>query len=194
MRVPPPPNPLSVVLIWISAIFMAIKQGVESWPAASEALPFMSLGWLSFVPLVLLLVAASLTIVRSPHALPPKVNAAPTEESKPKPDYYAIRHAIHAIKQVRSGILEAVNSRGNRRVELKLHDVRAALLTAYRQFDLPRLPSEDEMRVELLNAERYIELVLPYLEERHFDEARDQARGFVDNLNARREKASGKAY
>lgn len=60
-----PPDQLSITLIWIAAIFIAFKEGVERWPAAREALPGMSTGWLNFVPLGLLVFAAIVTMVRS---------------------------------------------------------------------------------------------------------------------------------
>lgn len=60
-----PPGQLSITLIWIAAIFIAFKEGVEQWPAAREALPGMSTGWLNFVPLGLLVFAAIVMMVRS---------------------------------------------------------------------------------------------------------------------------------
>lgn len=60
-----PPDQLSTVLIWIAAIFVAVREGVERWPAARLALPGMSAGWLNFAPMALLVIAAVVTMVRS---------------------------------------------------------------------------------------------------------------------------------
>jgi len=166
----------------IKAGGIPLMQGAPVWLAAS---------WWNYIPLVLLTFYLGSTIFRQFRPLladnVPHENEQRPKAEKPKTDYYAIRHAIDAIKSAKRDMLSFVNSRDNRKVELKLHDVRAALLTAYRQFDLPRLPAEDEMRMELLAAERYIELVLPYLEEKHFDEARAEAQRLVDKLTAPRE-------
>lgn len=60
-----PPDQLSTTLIWISAVFMAAKAGIENWPAARLALPQVTdWGWLNFVPLALLAWAGILSIAR----------------------------------------------------------------------------------------------------------------------------------
>lgn len=49
---------------------MAVRQGVESWPAARTAFHSMNAGWLNFVPLFLLSLAALVTFRRALIAAP----------------------------------------------------------------------------------------------------------------------------
>ena len=66
-----PPDQISTLLIWVSAVFMAVRGGVETWPAASKALPFVTdWHWLGLVPLALLLVAAMRQLTAAPSEPP----------------------------------------------------------------------------------------------------------------------------
>jgi len=70
------------VLIWVSAVFMAIKGGTEALPWASQAIPQMSAPWLSFIPLILLCFAALRNLVPSGPAS--EGGSSPATVERPK--------------------------------------------------------------------------------------------------------------
>lgn len=53
------PDQLSILLIWIAAIFLALKEGFARFPTLLVKHPLLAFeGWWSFIPLVLLCIAA----------------------------------------------------------------------------------------------------------------------------------------
>jgi len=62
MRIPPP-NPLTVVTVWIAAIFIAVREGAEKTHVLPVLVSAMS-GWLSFFPLAVLVLAAIVYLAR----------------------------------------------------------------------------------------------------------------------------------
>lgn len=181
-----------IAALWFGAALMAIKsagfaltQGAPAWLAAN---------WWNYVPLFLLSIYFGIAIYRAlrpPKSLKTSIVIPENLKTQTENDHFARESAIYSIKSAKNGINHLVNSRNNRDVELKLHEVRAALLTANRQFGLPQLPALEDTRLELKASERLIELVLPYLEEQHIGEARTQAQAFLDKFSTIQNGASG---
>lgn len=176
-----PPHPLSVILIWIVAIFLAFREGVERWPAASEALPAVTAGWLSFVPLVLLVIAAGISVTRSSQQAKPAPAATASSTSS---EYYARSNAIDGLKQASKNATRILKLNKMDEAERGLPELRASLLTAYKQFSLPRMPKAVDAMAEHYLARRLIERTLPYLEEKHDEEAREAAQEVIDEIKA----------
>lgn len=187
-----PPDQLSTVLIWLSAIFMATKQGVESWPAAREAMPAMSAGWLNFVPLVLLAVAAGVTIYRSTSPREAAQSAPPAgpDQGREAASLFPTLHTAH--RNARAALADASPSARERVAEIRLPAVRAAMLSAQKAFGTPMPPEEGTtLAMELEFHLRVLEEMLPYLREGHVDEARSKAQAVIDYVMDRR--PAGKA-
>jgi hypothetical protein len=75
-----PPDQLSTVLIWVAAIFMAIREGIAQVAIQSHRAPVIDLsGYWAFLPLALLLAAALRMALASPKHVaapaPPPPNA-----------------------------------------------------------------------------------------------------------------------
>jgi|GEM_PF-2542807 len=92
-----PPDQLSTCLIWLSAIFMAVRQGFESWPVARVEFPAMNAGWLNFVPIGLLSIAFLKTLFNSgnrnaPISKSPEFNEAPNFSSSNIPDSVKVEY------------------------------------------------------------------------------------------------------
>ncbi len=181
-----PPDQLSTVLMWVSALFMAIKGGVEAWPAASRALPQMSAGWLSFVPLALLLIAAIRSIGKA--TAPVAVNA-PVPLAAPAPAKGAAKTDVRDRQAMISGIdyarqWAAVGARNRtaREAEKDWPRMLAALLSAQKEFGMPMPPIG---RGAILNVEcgkRFLEQIVPLLQAGHDEEARQAGQAFIDRL------------
>lgn len=60
-----PPDQLSTALMWVAAIYLALKQSVEGWPKAAQALPWMLSAPSAFVPITLMALAFLWQAVRS---------------------------------------------------------------------------------------------------------------------------------
>lgn len=72
-----PPDSLSTLLIWVAAIFMAVREGFDQAATAGGA-PLVDLsGVWSFAPLALLAVAAVRQLVRGQHAPPTQAGSVP---------------------------------------------------------------------------------------------------------------------
>ena len=182
-----PPDQLSTLLIWVSALFMAIKGGVESWPAASRALPQMSAGWLSFVPLVLLLIAALISIGRS---VAPDANVVTADEQAIEPAKSAKsddRRVIQALRGAKYGAEHITSSRDQRGAEKVLPEMTAALLSSQKHFGTPMTGDFGTPTSTLEVGRRMIERMLPYLEQGHREEGCKEANALLAPLRAKYE-------
>lgn len=182
-----PPSQLSIALIWVSALFMAIKGGVESWPAATRMFPQMSAGWLSFVPLVLLLVAGFRSIARATAPVPADALATgqavePIANSKSED-----RRVIQALRGAKYGAESLTSHRDQRGAEKILPEMNAALLSSKKHFGTP-MTGDFGTPVNTLEVGRQmIERMLPYLEQGHRAEACKEAEALLAALRAKYE-------
>ena len=183
-----PPDQLSTALIWVSALFMAIKGGVEAWPAASRALPQMSAGWLSFVPLVLLLIAAIISIGR---AGAPVANVMTADEQAAEPGKSAKsenRRVIQALRGAKYRAESLTSHRDQSGAEKIQPEMTAALLSSQKHFGTPMTGDFGTPGNTLEVGRRMIERMLPYLEQGHTTEACKEAEAILASL---REKYEG---
>lgn len=122
-----------IASLWLGAALMAIKaaglplmQGAPIWLAAN---------WWNYVPLLLLTLYLGIALYKTTQSQASLISSdrrggKPNLE-KPRNENYAHHRAIDSIKSAKLGISRTIGLRDNREVELKLHEVRAALLTSY---------------------------------------------------------------
>lgn len=168
-----PPDQLSVALLWLAALFMAAKSAVESWPAASAAIPAMSAPWLGFLPLVLLSFAAILSIVRRPLGEVPTPAAGGQQiPDGPKGSPESLRELFRVL---RAG--DQANSMGRRASEVnKIRPrLRAAMLTLQKEYGIPKLPDTGHDNLNWGYELQLLRDILPLIKEGHLSEARAEA-------------------
>ena len=86
----PPPDPLSIILLYLAAIVMALKEALAPGSALAAKAPALTMaGVWSYVPAILLCIAAVVWIARgaraTPHVSPQTANMLADQTSPARP-------------------------------------------------------------------------------------------------------------
>jgi hypothetical protein len=93
------------------------------------------------------------------------------------------RERIAALKAIASGRMSAAIARTGRPImpafQGAIPNVRAAILTAHKQFGIPILPESGDITRDVDDGGEFIAKILPLLEQGHLAEAKDVAISFI---------------
>jgi hypothetical protein len=183
-------------ILWACAAFFAVL--LVGWIAAPAAIPAVQVARSivaavvqsgAFVMVVTVAIVA-LMIGRQPKAAP-----APVEPSPPSaPNTGEHQRVIRALRGAKDSAAIAIRTSTDtnrvREAEREMPQIRAALLSANKLYGLP-MPTEGGGAVIALELHRrYIEKVLPYLQQGHIEEALRQAEAYLARFNSPQEKAA----
>ena len=168
--------------LWgLTVVFLAATVGWVVAPAASPFVQLVRPYVTAFVQSGAFVMVATVSVVAIISSKGRRVEIA-TAGDNAKLAGRAARKAIDALSHARSSAAYAIDLKDNWEGEKTRNIMRAALITAGKQFDLPEVPETGEIWFDLTVRMRLIDQVMPFLEAGHIEEARGEAQRVADTV------------